>query len=75
MKEATGELTGTIVVVVSVAILIAFFYYVIWPIMDNNFKSQTACSKAKCSTQIVTGKKGFVYCNYKGQTVECPYKG
>lgn len=79
MKEATGELSGSVVIVVSVGILIAFFYYVIWPKLDGNFKNQTACSKAVCSSassNIDTRKGVYKTCTYKGGTIHnCKYKG
>jgi hypothetical protein len=48
MKEATGELNSTLVVVIAVGVLAAFFYYTLWPILDNNFKANSNCSKAWC---------------------------
>ena len=78
MKEATGELSSAVVVVVSVGILVAFFYYTVWPIIDNNYKSQTSCDKAVCSAK--PDAKGFVECTYKNrnnttQNIKCKYKG
>ena len=73
MKEATSELANLLVVGVSVAILIAFFYFTVWPMIDNNFKSQTSCEKAVCST--VPDADGYVSCEYKSQTIKCKYKG
>ena len=66
MKEATAELGNTLVVVVSVAILIAFFYFVVWPMIDNNFKSQTSCDKAVC--EAVPNSDGTVDCIVKTKT-------
>ena len=48
MKEATGELNATIVVVLAVSVLIAFFYYTLWPIIKGNFNQSSQCSKAIC---------------------------
>ena len=31
MKEATGELNVTLIVVMAVGILVAYFYFTIWP--------------------------------------------
>ena len=73
MKEATSELSSAVIVVVSVAILVAFFYFTVWPMIDNNFKSQTSCEKALCSSK--PDKDGFVECKYKNQTIKCKYKG
>lgn len=60
MKKATGELSGTIIVAISVAILIAFFFYTVWPMIDANFKSQTACEKAICESR--PDSDGMVNC-------------
>ena len=73
MKEATSELASLLVVVSSVAILIAFFYFTVWPLIDNNFKKQTACEKATCKMDQVTD--GYVNCELNGQEFRCKYKG
>ena len=79
MKEATGELANLLVVSVSVAILVAFFYFTIWPIIDENFKKQTSCDKAVCEGAD-TDKDGYVKCYYKNRNgdrinITCRYKG
>lgn len=79
MKEATGELSNLLIVVVSVAILVAFFYFTIWPIIDNNFKKQTSCDKAVCEGTD-TNKDGLVNCVYTKKdgtrvNITCKYKG
>lgn len=77
MKEATGELQNTVVVVISIAILIAFFYYTLWPVLKNNFESKTSCSQAICE-QCESGDCKTVKCHKKGEpnnTFECVYKG
>ena len=74
MKNATSELANVLVVITSVAILVAFFYYTIWPMIENNFASQTACEKAVCSTNDADGD-GMVDCVFKGKTITCKYKG
>lgn len=74
MKEATGELANLLVVTVSVAILVAFFYFTIWPLIDNNFKRQTMCDKAICEGSDAD-KDGYVKCTLDGQVFECKYKG
>ena len=82
MKKAIGELSNTLIVVISVAILIAFFYYTVWPLLSNNFKSQTSCDKAVCnvqkdSTGAVITKNGKVECTIPGKTGTfwCNFKG
>ena len=73
MKEATASLSSGLIVVICVAIFIAFFYYTIWPTIDNNFKGQTACDKAKCS--VTPYPNGMVKCEYEDQSFYCKYKG
>lgn len=78
MKNATGEIGNLLVVSVCVAILVAFFYYAVWPIINHNFVSQTACEKAIC--EATPGADGMVNCVvYENNTVsksfKCRYKG
>lgn len=91
MKKATGDLASTVIVGLCVAILIAFFFYTIWPLIDNNFKSQTACEKAICETVDADGdgrvncilcdsitstdKDAWEHCKDKGEIIQCRFKG
>ena len=80
MKEATGELNATLVVVVTIGILSTFFFTVIWPLLKNNLNNSTKCSSAVCEAcaEGVSCKK--VKCTYRDKDgndhpIECPYKG
>ena len=75
MKEATGELNVTVFVVVVVAILGAFFYTIIWPMIKNNLVSNTKCSDAICETN--PNDDGTVNCYYKdrSESFTCVWKG
>ena len=73
MKDATGDLTSAVVVLTCIAILVAFFYFTIWPAIKLNFVAQTACEKAKC--EIRPDNDGIVNCIYEGQIIQCNYKG
>lgn len=73
MKRATGELSNLVVVVICVAILIAFFYFTICPMIKNNYVMQTSCEKAKCSTE--PDSDGMVKCYLDGKEFLCNYKG
>lgn len=78
MKEATGELNTSIIVVLAVGVLMAFFYYTLWPIIRTNFDHQSKCSKAICEKCASTnGKCEYVKCHLEGKTeeFECVYKG
>lgn len=73
MKEATAELGTGVIAVISVGILVVFFYFTVWPIIENNFAQQTACDKAICETN--PDNNGYVKCKYKGKVIQCKYKG
>ena len=88
MKETTGELNMTIVIVVAVSVLVAFFYFVIWPGLDDNFKANSSCSKAVCENPCGNGNNScsdaigdLVKCYYvdnngnKHDDIYCPWKG
>lgn len=78
MKEATGELNVTIIVVTIVAVLSLFFFSYLWPKIRGNFEGQTQCDRAICpanpsgSTSVncyYTDKKGVkhdIVCTWKG---------
>ena len=77
MKEATGELSNAVVVIICVAILIAFFSFEVWPIIRGQFKAQISCDKAICENTDPDGD-GRVNCRLKDDpdtTFTCPYKG
>ena len=46
MKEATGELNMTVVTVVAIAAVGAFFYAFLWPTIRANIQRSTLCSNA-----------------------------
>ncbi len=49
MKEATGELNMTVVTVVAIAAVAAFFYAFVWPGIQASIKASTYCSNAYCA--------------------------
>jgi len=79
MKEATGELNATVIVVIIVAMLVAFFYTVIWPSLRNNINANTACSKAICANEPnsdgLTVNCYVVENGEKSDTFTCAWKG
>ena len=87
MKEATGELNLTVIVVIAVSLLVAFFYYAIWPGLSANFEQNAKCSKAVCENPCGTGSGknvcqdmteiNKVKCKVKGSdtVIYCPWKG
>jgi len=83
MKEATGELNATVVVVLAIGVLIAFFYYTLWPIIKTNFDKNSQCSKAICEPCRDLSGNASTDCNYvkcyvksnPTEKFECVYKG
>lgn len=77
MNKASGELNAGVVVVVAIGILIAFFYYTLWPIIKNNFNHTTQCNKAICEPCPSLNCE-FVDCYLRenpNDTFKCVYKG
>ena len=58
MKEATGELNMTVVTVVAIAAVAAFFYAFVWPGIKASITNSTKCANA-------------VNCTCTGKTCEC----
>ncbi len=81
MKQATGELNATVVVVLSVGVLMAFFYYTLWPVLRKNFEENAKCSKAVCEPCDNGTDCDYVTCYSKNKdhtpqnAFECVYKG
>ncbi len=77
MKEATGELNSTVIVVIAVSILVAFFYMVIWPMLKKNMDQNSKCSDAWCEKCTDSSGCKMVVCHYgdNNDTIMCPWKG
>ena len=86
MKEATGELNATLVVVLTIGLLSTFFFTVIWPRLRDNLHQNSKCSEAicapvcegnpkKCKPNCTDSSCKYVHCVYKKQKMQCPYKG
>lgn len=48
MKEATGELNMTVITVVAIAAIAAFFYAFVWPRLRSNIENSQKCANAIC---------------------------
>ena len=46
MKEATGELNMTVITVVAIAAVAAFFYAFVWPSIKASITKNTNCASA-----------------------------
>ena len=66
MKEATGELNMTVVTVVAIAAIGAFFYAFVWPAIKANINRTTKCSNAICPSSCTTGACTCTYINESG---------
>lgn len=75
MKQATGDLNMTIIVVIAVAGLVAFFSMVVWPMVKGGMIHEADCSDAICEKNA--DSNGMVNCKMKNgsKTFQCPYKG
>lgn len=73
MKEATGELNMTVVTVVAIAAVAAFFYAFVWPSIKTNILTSTKCSSVTdCQCTGKTCKCTYWDENNKPQEVTCP---
>lgn len=74
MKEATGELNMTVITVVAIAAVAAFFYAFIWPSIQNNIAGSTACSQGAGTTVGSPNQDGYVSCGkVNGGSYTCKY--
>ncbi len=76
MKEATGELNMTVVTVVAIAALVAFFYLVIWPTIKTGMALNSACSTyASTGGTVTLDDGGTIVCTKKTATTTatCTY--
>ena len=75
MKEATGELNMTVVTVVAIAAVGAFFYAFVWPGIRESIRRNTNCANAICTC---TAGAATCNCTYVDgnttKTVTCPNK-
>ncbi len=81
MKEATGELNVTVIVVTIVAVLSLFFFSYLWPMIRRNFEGQTQCDRAICpASPSEEPHDGVVKCYYRDKNgakhdITCTWKG
>ena len=64
MKEATGELNMTVVTVVAIAAVGAFFYAFVWPAIQRRLEANTICSTASPGFQQGDNEttEGYISC-------------
>ncbi len=78
MKQAMGDLNGSVIVLAAVALLSAVFFMVVWPMVRQGLKDDARCADAVCDVGYNPGS-GMVDCynpNATNKTTfECPYRG
>ena len=71
MKAATGELNMTVIIILAVAIMSAFFYTVIWPLIKDNQNAIIRCREAICADANTVDSNGRVCCSLEGEASNC----
>lgn len=61
MKEATGELSGTVITIVAIAAIAAIFTAVLLPILKTNITNKTKCAAASYCDPCDGGKMKCYY--------------
>ena len=80
MKEASGVLYMTVVTVVAIAAVAAFFYAFIWPGIQQSIERSTYCATASCGecTDSSNGKQKCqcTYTDKNGEEkeIECEFQ-
>lgn len=75
MKEATGELNMTVITVVAIGAVAAFFYGFIWPSIKTTIQAQSICANGQNYKTGTQGTAGYVSCGalQNNGTYECKY--
>jgi len=76
MKEATGELNMTVITVVAIAAVAAFFYAFVWPSIKKSIERNTICASATCPSTCTgdTCQCTYIDDNNTAQTIVCNNK-
>ena len=76
MREATGELNVTVIVVSAVALLSAFFFTTLWPDIKDNMDAKEKCGAAVCDIGYNSNKMSYCYVpGHSSTIIECPFRG
>ncbi len=75
MKEATGELSTTVITVVAIAAILSLFTVFLYPSLKNAIRARTYCAQAVNCVED-NGKRRCHYyldnMNESTNTIECP---
>ncbi len=79
MKEATGELNMTVITVVAIAAVAAFFYAFVWPNIKNTINRNQQCANATNCDCGTDGNADMCTCRYfddsgqlAAESINCP---
>ena len=78
MREATGDLNMTVIIVILVAFLVAFFSTFVGPMIRTSIRKEANCSDAICNckkNEITNGNCTKCHLKNSTKTFSCPYKG
>lgn len=75
MKEATGELNMTVITVVAIAAVGAFFYAFVWPRIKTSINANAVCQNGPGTVVGTATDSDYVSCTAaSGDTYTCTYK-
>ena len=76
MKEATTELSASVIIIGAVAMLSALFFTFVWPIVKEGLKNDAKCADAICDVGYNNNYMAYCYSpNNQAYIFECPFKG
>ncbi len=83
MKQATSEVSTSVIVVTAVAMLTAVFFTIIWPNVKSGMVKNSSCSNAVCDVGYIGDTShpnyGQTYCydpyDADKDIFYCPYRG
>jgi len=56
MEKASGELNLTVITIVAIAAIAAFFYAFVWPAIQRNITNSQDCAAAICNCNPAAGQ-------------------
>ena len=76
MKEAAGELTGSVIVVSAVAVLTVFFFTFLWPrFIKKGLVDDATCANAICDIGYNANHMATCRPPDREEYFECPFRG
>ena len=76
MKEATNELSASVIVIGAIAMLSALFFTFVWPIVKEGLTNDATCADAICDIGYNNNYMAYCYTEgNKSKVFECPFRG